>query len=400
MAGETSRRVSCNKNDTDAETHALTLSDRIPNSRLISIENLQREILHALSGRPNLLSSTLVVRHYTPTALSDLTSHIGKRASQLDQLRALADCHSMTAQAFSEACRRVVQEVDTWLAEIESAFALPSSLSSAAAAASPLQLCISFDKLHGDILDHLVSFLPYTNNPHQLLNAIHAALSHTNQCPRLLSIFTSTAEPMWRLIRAWLRGMPVPAALLDTDAAEFEDEPEFDPEFFIQRDKDVSWADEDFWECAWIFRDESTPQWLDVGVLQEVIEAGKARGLLRAFEWAGGEDEWVELNALLEGNIRDALSEYLQPLCEAPLVQLRLELEGCGMFNHLSAIEATMYHRGFDVIDVWSRWLFDKVSSRSVLAKPKRSEPNSVPRISSSLPVPTANLSTSDIKNG
>lgn len=332
------------------------------------MQQLQLEILHVLSGRPNILP-TVQVRHFSPTALRGVVEHITRYAKQLDQLRsACASTTSMTAQAFAEATRATIQEVDAWLAEVESAFVLPSSSAAAAAASSPLQLSLAFTNRFAEILAHLASFLPYLDQPHALLNAIHAALSASpTRDSRLANVFTRTATPMWRLIETWLRGMPVPAALLDpeADSVALETEAEFDPEFFVQRDKDVAWTDEDFWECAWIVRGDDAPQWLDGDVLGEVIEAGKARGLLRAFEWEGDVGEWSGIEKIVrkEEGFKESLSEWLRPMCAAPQRQLRAEMEGCGLLEHLEAVEGTMFMRGWDVMDVWTGWLFTKVSA-------------------------------------
>lgn len=161
-----------------------------------------------------------------------------------------------------------------------------------------------------------------------------------------------------------------------------DEERPLDAEFFIKRDRDVSWVDEDFWEAGHVISNDGWPLWLDQGDLKDlVLEAGKARGLLRNLGGDQGDHDvlgaWPSLHSLLVTEytsvevIASRLAEHLEPMCHLALVQLRRVLtEDCAMDGHLDAVEGLLYMRGFDVMDQWTGWLFGQVKIFSLMARP------------------------------
>lgn len=176
-------------------------------------------------------------------------------------------------------------------------------------------------------------------------------------------------------------GIPIPSALLDEEAVgeDLDNEKSFDKEFFLKRDKDVSWADEDFWECAWIVTDEAEeggwPTWINEEIKEKVVEAGKARGLLRGLKdgdiGTKGMRKWKGLAEIIaidceKGMILDLMKEiqdFIGPICDLVLLEMRsiLDVE-CGLMEHLNAIEGNIYLRSWGVGEEWSNWLYDQVS--------------------------------------
>ena len=223
------------------------------------------------------------------------------------------------------------------------------------------------------MLDCLSAALPYAETPNDLLNALYSMI---NSIPRyrseLLKIFVTTAAPIWAMLGDWLnRGMPIPRSFIDLDTTS-DDERKLASEFWVYRDQDVSWADEDFWEAAFLLRDES-PAWIDDQVLDLVLEAGKARGLLRGL--LGQEldvdspEEWVPLDELVgredvdHFDLVDTISNHLTPICQLTTFHLRRTLdEDCGLQAHLEAIDGLFYLRGFSTLQPWTEWLFAQAS--------------------------------------
>jgi gamma-tubulin complex component 5 len=275
-----------------------------------------------------------------------------------------------TAQAFAEACRLFIGKLDTWLSELELAFVRGTADT---AASTPLSLQRQLDEKYGVMLDCLSSLLPYASEPNDLLNALYSMINTT---PRhrsaLAQIFVATATPIWAMLGEWLvRGMPIPRSLIDLDTVS-DLERKLDPEFWIHRDQDVSWADEDFWEAAFLLREEK-PAWIDDQVMDSVLEAGKARGLLRGLLGRDMEDSsegWRSLADLVEGeemehfNLLEIVSEHLQPICQLTTFHLRRTLdEDCGLQEHLEAIDGLFYLKGFSTLQPWIEWLFSQVCS-------------------------------------
>lgn len=283
---------------------------------------------------------------------------------------------SETREAFAEACRLVLNNLGTWIADLESAF-MGSGISTSTvvpgAISTTLLLQLELTNKFGDLLDHLCDLIPFTSSANGLLNAIYGAICAPTSLlsrPALVDIFIRSATPMWRLLGDWLvGGMPVPDSLTcgDADIAlqGWDDERPLNPEFLIQRDRDSSWSDEDFWEAGYVIDEEGWPAWLH-GTQEMVLEGGKSRGLLRSLSTANTETgEWQALEAIIDpftADIPHALSEYLTPFCKNSQNLLGEVLEwDCELQKHLLAIDALTLMRGTVVVDDWAEWLFDQM---------------------------------------
>jgi gamma-tubulin complex component 5 len=267
------------------------------------------------------------------------------------------------------------------------------ALSASSAASSPLLLKLELDSSYGGLIDHLTSLLAFIDSPTILLNALYTFISSISStsaaeiADALLRIFVASAEPVWAMLGDWLhRGMPIPTAILDPegdiDLAHDENERLLDSEFFIRRDRDVSWADEDFWEAAFVDGEDGWPSWLGGGEVRELLmEAGKAVGLLRGLTGSMTmPTAWRCLSDVLgvpssnaagtgmpprsdELDISDIIRAYLAPVCSIAMFQLRRTLEDdCGLLEHLDAIDGILYIRVFGVMESWSSWLFQQVN--------------------------------------
>lgn len=297
-----------------------------------------------------------LIRRYIQSTLSPVSSSSQKEPTK-------------TAQAFAEACRVFVQTLDTWLSELEQAFVRGSAERDLAS--TPLSLQRQFDERYGTMLECLSSILPHVDQCNDLLNGLYTMIDTTPRYrTELLQIFTETASPIWAMLRDWLiRGMPIPCSLIDLDTIS-DVERRLDSEFWISRDQDVSWADEDFWEAAFLIMEER-PVWIDDQILDLVLEAGKARGLLRGLlgrEVEGSSDSWQSFTALVHGaggghfDLVELVSEYLKPICQLTTFQLRRTLdEDCGLQAHLEAIDGLFFLRGFSTLQPWTNWLFSQV---------------------------------------
>lgn len=308
-----------------------------------------------------------------------------------------------TTEAFAEATREVLEQFDTWLSNLEASFTLgsrlgqsSSSVTGVPASTTPLLLIHELEQAHALILRYVSEFVPYAHSPTLLLNLIYSATVNTRQTgttphitSSLFKLFYRSTEPMWGMLGIWLQqGMPVPLSLTQPEQMAFsisldDGERELDGEFFIKRDRDVSWADEDFWECGFVVRDEGWPVWMGDEMGTMVMEAGKAQGLLRSLmgsvntgivkEWSllsdilvRSMDEFSSLFPLGEMDIVEQVVGYLQPLCQLVHFHLRRVLdEECGLLQHLEAIEGIMLLRGFEVIAEWTEGLFKKASLSS-----------------------------------
>ena len=265
--------------------------------------------------------------------------------------------------------------MDDWVAKLELAIVRGSDVPEAS---TPLSLRLELDSKFGNMLDHLSSVLPHSNEPIILLNAMYAILQSLSTGRRALyEIFVATAAPLWETLGDWLlRGMPIPRSLIDVESRSDTERP-LDREFWINRDWDVSWTDEDFWDAAFILKNDR-PDWIDDELLEATLEAGKARGLLSGllgYELTHDEDEeWTPLaNVLSLGNDDDdddgedtsgTIAGYLSPRCQMTTFHLRRVLdEDCGLQAHLQAIDGLFYHKGIDAIQSWQDWLFSQVSS-------------------------------------
>ncbi|WVQ83578.1 hypothetical protein IAT38_005719 [Cryptococcus sp. DSM 104549] len=388
--------------------------------RVIGASELQRELIFALSGRPGVMflfdgnvcqihDQHPQVQHLSGGALQGVLKTFQGYASQAAEIRGfiadtlLAEASSSsrktkkvnrTQQAFADACRGVIEDFDSWLSSLEASFTLGSagvssgSIPSVPASSTPSLLSREVERRFAPLLEQLSALIPHSHSPTLLLNLIHSTIISLSQSgatallPNLYNIFFLSAEPTWKLLGHWLQqGMPIPLSLTDPEEAALsslsldDGERELDSELFIERDRDVSWADEDFWECGFIVGDEGWPMWIGDEVGEMVLEAGKAQGLLRSLmgaEGMGTLGKWVSLPNVLsaEGaapgtvNILEQVGGYLRPMCQISQFHLRRVLdEECGLGQHLDAIEGMMYLRGFDVIDQWTHPLFKKIHS-------------------------------------
>ncbi len=307
---------------------------------------------------------------------------------------------NQTKQAFADACRVVLANFDHWVADLEASFALgigdstPSkTISGVSAATTPLLLNLELESAFGNILEHLSAFLSQADSPIILLDTLFATIEairpscKPEEVKPLISVFVQTAAPLWAMLGEWInRGMPIPDGLNSSEDEYLstipDEERSLNAEFFIRRDRDVSWADGDFWDAGYVDIPVGWPVWLSQGNTREdILQCGKARGLLRGLVGIGERvDEWRNLPDVLtrarecdgddtpSSDIATAISTYLQPICQLTQIQLRRVFEDdCGRRQHLDAIEGVMYMRGFVVMDEWSRWLSIQVGARRPL---------------------------------
>jgi gamma-tubulin complex component 5 len=363
--------------------------------RAISAAQLQRELLFALSGRPGILLSfeqdscsvspqptaltQIVPGHpdvvaFTPAALEGILFTFAGHARQAARLRrfiseTLAGGHSETAEAFAAACQGVLHDVANWVAEREEAFLGTTEQT----VSTPLVLEREFARF-GDILDALCGLLPLAGSPVALLDALYEATTSPVALdirPQLTDVFAQAAAPMWRMVGDWLvQGMPVPESLSsqEADLALQEDDTEraLPAEFFIQRDRDAAWIDEDFWEAGFVVSLEGWPAWL-ASVRADVLEGGKARGLLHSLPAEHEGEAWRALPELLspDADIGEALCAFVAPICRGSQSLLADTLEReCGLQAHLAAIDGLSLMRAFDVLDTWADWLFGQMAAR------------------------------------
>lgn len=375
------------------------------------------ELLDRDTNNSQIISDHPHVKTFSPGALEGILMTFRSHASQASKLRLFVQktlqprvpadpakqtqATNKTAQAFAEATREVLELYDTWLSNLEASFTLgsrhgqsSSSVTGVPASTTPLLLIHELEQAHAPILRYLSEFVPYAHSPTLILNLIYSAIVNTRQTgstphitSSLFKLFYRSAEPMWHVLGVWLQqGMPVPLSLTDPEQMAFsslsldDGERELDRDFFIKRDKDVSWADEDFWECGFVVGDEGWPLWMGDEIGAMVMEAGKAQGLLRSLlgnvnteivkEWSflfdvlmGPMDGFASPFPLGEMDIVEKVIGYLQPLCQLVQFHLRRVLdEECGLMQHLEAIEGTMLLRGFEVIHEWTEGLFKKAS--------------------------------------
>lgn len=313
---------------------------------------------------------------FTPAALEGLLSTFARHATQAERLRrfvvetlAPGAHHSETAEAYAAACQGTLHDVAAWVAKREEAFLGADEQT----VSSPLMLEREFARI-GDILDALCDLLPLTGSPVPLLDALYEATTSPVAWgirPVLTDVFTQAAAPMWRMTGDWLiQGMPVPESLSsqEADLALQEDDTErpLPTEFFIQRDRDAAWVDEDFWEAGFVVSLEGWPVWL-AGVRADVLEGGKARGLLHSLPATHEAETWRPLSELLspEGDIADALCAFVEPICRRSQALLAATLEReCGLQANLAAIDGLSLMRAFDVLDTWADWLFGQMAAR------------------------------------
>lgn len=323
----------------------------------------------------------------SPVALDDLLREFALHAMKTARLRSfIAETLSIphpsnphqpsrtseTREAFAESCRTVLHEISMWVANAEAAFlgAKPVSVTS-----TPLQLSRDFNNEFGELMEHLRDFIQFASSANGLLDAIYCAIvspTTVSVRPALVKLFIQTATPMWRLLGDWIMlGMPVPASLLtcDVDLAlqEADDERPLSPEFFIQRDIDSAWSDEDFWEVGFVIPEHGWPAWLE-GAQETVMEGGKARGLLLSLTRdAQRMDDWADLDAIIGSatdDIGHCLTSYVEPFCNQSQTLLSdILVRDCSLQEHLRAIDGLTLMQAPVVIEQWADWLFNTIRS-------------------------------------
>lgn len=329
--------------------------------------------------------------HYSPVTVTSILATIQSRANQASLIRRYIQSTispvtsssqkgpTKTTQAFAEAGRTYINRLDTWLSELELTLTRGTVDPMASTASTPLSLNRQLDERYGVMLDCLSDLLPYASDPNDLLNALHSMIKTTPRYrSELLQVFVATASPIWSMLGDWLiRGMPIPRSLIDLDTLS-DLERKLNSETWVYRDQDVSWADEDFWEAAFLLREEK-PAWIDDQVLDLVLEAGKARGLLRGLlgrEVEDSSEQWRPLADLVAGeewdhfDLLEIVSEHLKPICQLTTFHLRRTLdEDCGLQEHLEAIDGLFYLRGFSTLQSWTEWLFSQVRPFLILCR-------------------------------
>lgn len=275
---------------------------------------------------------------------------------------------SKTREAFAESCRTVLHEIGVWVADTEAAFlgAEPVSHTS-----TPLQLSRDFQKKFGELLEHLRDFIHFASSANGLLDAMYSAIvSPTTGFvrPALVRLFIQTAAPMWRMLGDWIMlGMPIPTSLLSSDVdmalQEADDERPLSPEFFIQRDIDSAWSDEDFWEVGFVVPGGEWPKWLE-GAYETVMEGGKARGLLLSLTRESNRmDGWADLDTIigpLTEDVGHCLTTFIEPFCQRSQTLLsEVLVKDCSLQEHLRAIDGLTLMQAPVVLEQWVDWLFN-----------------------------------------
>ncbi|WVN90409.1 uncharacterized protein L203_105645 [Cryptococcus depauperatus CBS 7841] len=395
--------------------------------KVISASEFQRELLYALSGRPGLFfifdskgycrtaPKHPQVQSFSPKTLQGILNKFKSHAALASGIRhfvssTLQSCNdhicsdrakqafNKTQCAFAEACRDIMERYDSWLSDHEAHCTIGTACTQSSElfhiAATPLILNHEVEKTQVPLLRILAAFIPHSHSPTLLLNLIYTSITsflvtddHQN-LQTLHHVFRLTAQPTWKILGAWIeQGMPLSPSLTDPETAAFslfppdiaKEERALDPEFFIKRDKDVSWVDEDFWECGYVVNQEGWPMWIGDEMGELIMETGKARGLLKGLlgcSNVGTDIEWLTLGEVLSASLLDdlpipcdewkdineSINRYLTPKCQLVLFKLRKMIdEECGLKQHLDAIEGTMFLRGHEVIQDWTDKLFRKV---------------------------------------
>jgi gamma-tubulin complex component 5 len=223
------------------------------------------------------------------------------------------------------------------------------------------------------------------------------SLADVSTCNALMRIFVKAAEPIWAMIGRWLRnGMP----LRDSGGRlQVYGDMGINDEFFIE-DNEMTLLEAEFWEDGYTLRgkwdyteDESKyqrtiPAFLE-GISEAILASGKAVGLLRALginPWTDGTLHWRSFHAMLTSSSdRDAISstitgssftpstdsltrvvhDELFPQCKVVgSLLIRVILDDCLFWQHLSAIEGIYLMQKGDTMSHYTDVLFARVSSR------------------------------------
>ncbi|ORX36375.1 Spc98 family-domain-containing protein [Kockovaella imperatae] len=388
---------------------AISKSSRIPR-KVISSLALQRELLFALDGRPGILfffdedgacqilSGHPLVAHMSSAALSSIVDHFANQATIGSRIRRFvagtasssafssrkASQTSKTHQAFADALQEILTSYAEWIGgnEIGLLRGVKVDEDRSTPAASPMSLKLDLDRHFGTLLSRLDSLLPKPGDPPtDLLNDIYTTIlslpaSAAELSEALTRVFIMSAEPMWSMLCSWLsEGMPIPSGLRyhDDTRVSLTDEKPLDKEFCIERDRDISWTDEDFWANGYVTGSGGWPLFLGERTEEMILEAGKARGLLQSFDNAPLKEDWQTLfqvlntsgDRLLASTVPDLIFDHLSPTCRLTMFQLRRALEeDCGLDAHLDAIESLCFMQNHQVMSEWMSELFQRIGSK------------------------------------
>lgn len=230
-----------------------------------------------------------------------------------------------------------------------------------------------------------------------LLGAVQerASMGDLVSADALMRVFGESAEPTWAMVGQWMKdGMPVREGR-SRPSGRFGG---LDDEFFVE-DNELPLLDPDFWTDGFVLREENgeteaqkrtaVPAFLS-GIARNVLDAGKAVGLLRVLEiatlldrdspwmadWpsfafvadstrdrARGEDgESVSLLSASTEELSQALRDAVWPQCSLAQETLqRVLADDCGLMLHLSAIEDVCLMRRGDAMSHFVDVLFAKV---------------------------------------
>lgn len=250
----------------------------------------------------------------------------------------------------------------------------------------------------------------------------------------LVRVFCSTATPLWEMVHLWLKdGMPVPelmqGPLPNFNTASTPGLQGAGEEFFVE-DNELPLVDPDFWREGFVLKKKMTEYELGVGmeetegvptevspdvvplflrrVAQEVLEAGKAVGLLRALgvlnvidedgdgRWMGAwrsfkevlvesssyrrvnrdgdvdatdAEEHGPLMASSDDFARMVYDELIEPCKRAKAALTRVMVEDCNLWLHLTAMEDLYLMRKGDVMSNFVDVLFARVGAISGKSK-------------------------------
>ncbi|KAG6861976.1 hypothetical protein C0995_009160 [Termitomyces sp. Mi166 len=254
-----------------------------------------------------------------------------------------------------------------------------------------------------DLLDYLFASVQAHMERHEHITAA-----------TLLRVFVHSAEPIWGMMGRWLRdGMGLGVAIGSGDTSGMW---ELDEEFFIESSglgmgmMGLGLLDPEYWKEGYGLREDvvalegegedaierkrkTTPLFLE-HVAEPVLSAGKAVGLLRALgvplsSIATDEDDsWHSFKQLVDSSSRvgkesnrqesgdmlfsvsiDTLSrmiyERLLPRCNAAgALLVRVLVDDCALWNHLSSIEDLFLMRRGDAMSHFTDVLFAKMDAQ------------------------------------
>ncbi|GJE84854.1 gamma-tubulin complex component [Phanerochaete sordida] len=391
------------------------------------------------------------LRHLSPAAQNSILSSFARTATTVEHLRSFVSAmtkqafkgdfaapsrHSFTHglrstrcfEAFSEAVEKLIRSFDRWCAAREEDICMARAGLGAPRIVSLLELETSITGTFSETFEVLLQLLRdvvqrATQSPEPvfavwtfpdlpkrmppaalstllldgLLQSVHDHASRGDgiSADALLAVFADSAEPLWRMLRRWLRdGTPVrdsPSSMSSPN-----DTGALSEEFFVE-DNELPLLDPDFWADAFMLRDAdadggragAVPHFLQHAA-PHVLAAGKAVGLLHALgmpmgasddgvRWLGA---WRSLGALLEdarleragdGRAPTRMSaddfsrlvydELVGPCARAKQALTTVLVEECELWVHLQAIEELYLMRRGDVLSGFLDVLFTRMDA-------------------------------------